>query len=756
MAEFSAPEIQVNANGWGPCQVPEKFKDMPYQPFGKTDRLGKVSDWTGATYTDRKYANKYTSTFASNHQYTYYYEDDDTSYENPVFDKRRDASVKVGEDWNILREIDFSQLATLRMNELPRGEDLYTCGSVEAYDSTYDRITPKNERPMKKSSADRNFNTCADTTTDDPIIRESRHKGQVFATDHILATLMTAGRSVIPWDIIVRRIGDKLFFDKRATSNIDKISVNETANDPPSEENNTGINDPRNLTLEATYVNKVFGQQCLRQGEWTDLANKNPYIDPGMKKDRIASAGYRYRKWTLGEYTLVARTTVDAVVQNKKTGAKGFAIVRALNEWDSKMTGDWRKKLEQQPGAVLATEMKNNNCKLAKWTCQAVMAGAVLMKLAYISRNSQRNNREHSVLQVSQFTPSQFAAQMQLQLENSWAVLRAIIHECMQLSQGKYLLLKDPNNQKLILYSIPEDTFSSSEDESSDDDEGSNGNIGQCNMASFAHANLVDFDCRHCVWFKRRSTKRLLNQQSPTFQSFGTYVLIALVYIPVYIYKTETSFSALTALIDFEANYTIVKAYQYTSITSVQMLDSATLFFVFVFSLIFLQRKYSKIHYLLIVVVLGGVALMIYADVSNSPEDGIGAEWLGSVLVIIACFLYATSNTAMEYIVKHSQNGTLMPVAFFLTSAVFTNLGLLTADVYALIFGIFVFDENFDYFYLISYFVIFGGLLGFHIETWRFEKRIKNEPKDAEDLVQQNEENDDDSTTDSRLEFAEL
>lgn len=180
----------------------------------------------------------------------------------------------------------------------------------------------------------------------------------------------------------------------------------------------------------------------------------------------------------------------------------------------------------------------------------------------------------------------------------------------------------------------------------------------------------------------RRSTKRLLNQQSPTFQSFGTYVLIALVYIPVYIYKTETSFSALLkagwwkyailALIDFEANYTIVKAYQYTSITSVQMLDSATLFFVFVFSLIFLQRKYSKTHYLLIVVVLGGVALMIFADVSNSPEDGIGAEWLGitisvspcckvlgSVLVIIACFLYATSNTAMEYIVKHSQNGTL-------------------------------------------------------------------------------------------------
>ena len=73
---------------------------------------------------------------------------------------------------------------------------------------------------------------------------------------------------------------------------------------------------------------------------------------------------------------------------------------------------------------------------------------------------------------MSQFKPKEFAQQMQLHLENSWAVLRCLIHECMQLSTGKYLLLKDPNSQKLLLYSIPEDTFSSSEDEDSDEEEG--------------------------------------------------------------------------------------------------------------------------------------------------------------------------------------------------------------------------------------------------------------------------------------------
>ena len=39
---FIPPEIQENPNGWGPNSVPEQFKDMPYQPFSKSDRIGKV------------------------------------------------------------------------------------------------------------------------------------------------------------------------------------------------------------------------------------------------------------------------------------------------------------------------------------------------------------------------------------------------------------------------------------------------------------------------------------------------------------------------------------------------------------------------------------------------------------------------------------------------------------------------------------------------------------------------------------------
>lgn len=40
---FLAPIIQDNSEGWGPCELPDQFKDIPYQPFSKGDRLGKVS-----------------------------------------------------------------------------------------------------------------------------------------------------------------------------------------------------------------------------------------------------------------------------------------------------------------------------------------------------------------------------------------------------------------------------------------------------------------------------------------------------------------------------------------------------------------------------------------------------------------------------------------------------------------------------------------------------------------------------------------
>lgn len=39
---FIPPVIEDNPNGWGPTSVSDAFKGIPYQPFSKGDKLGKV------------------------------------------------------------------------------------------------------------------------------------------------------------------------------------------------------------------------------------------------------------------------------------------------------------------------------------------------------------------------------------------------------------------------------------------------------------------------------------------------------------------------------------------------------------------------------------------------------------------------------------------------------------------------------------------------------------------------------------------
>ena len=54
---------------------------------------------------------------------------------------------------------------------------------------------------------------------------------------------------------------------------------------------------------------------------------------------------------------------------------------------------------------------------------------------------------------------------------------------------------------------------------------------------------------------------------------------------------------------------------------------------------------------------------------------------------------------------------------------IFFNL----ADIYALIVGIYLFDENFDFIYLASFFIILISLIGYHIESWRFDRANANQ-----------------------------
>lgn len=279
------------------------------------------------------------------------------------------------------------------------------------------------------------------------------------------------------------------------------------------------------------------------------------------------------------------------------------------------------------------------------------------------------------------------------------------------------------------------------------------------------------------------------NVNAPTAQSFLNYVLLCMVYTTylacrsgdsglIPILRARGWKYLILSVIDVEANYLIVKAYQYTTLTSVQLLDCFTIPTVLALSWIFLKVRYKILHILGVGVCLLGVGCVVWADI----EEGHGSEGgnqrlLGDMLCLIAATLYGVSNVAQEFVVKTYDryeflgmvglfgscvNGiqlailerneiatiqwdtwqvvcllvgfalsmfvlySLMPVVMALTSATAVNLSILSADFYALVVGIYLFGYQFHILYFVSFFLVITGVIMYSIKPTPIARQSGN------------------------------
>ncbi|KAK4049744.1 hypothetical protein OIO90_005325 [Microbotryomycetes sp. JL221] len=586
-----------NPTGFGPSteHLPAQFKDIPYAPFSKNDKLGRIVDWNqgdpaqlaAGTSTRRqgqqggKYQREPKEAYgaASAGTFAYFHDEDEASFslvdgkttgakrgagqgagggggggilgrvnqankpgqrpqqggrfgqqggrpgqnnarsgpggrQDSRFGGRggrqgqngrlgyrdwnkeqrtRDASVVVGPEWQQLEEIEFPRLSKLRLEvDTTEPETISQHGFLYEYDRTYDRVTTKNEKPLQIIDRIR-YNP---TTSDDPVIQEiaARDRAQIYATDSVLAMLMCANRTVYPWDIVFTREGDKLFMDKREGGPFDFPSVNENASDPPAENERDSLNTPSNLSLEATYINQNFAFQVVKEdtNSRVDLEHPNPFYSPD-ETEPLASCAYRYRKFDLSvsedeDISIVVRTEVDSFVKGlgNSSDEMSYITIKTLNEFDSRAQGsggapDWRTKLDSQRGAVVATEMKNNSSKLARWAVQSILAGAEQMKMGYVSRATARDSSRHTILGTQWYKPREFAAQINVNLSNGWGIVRTISDLVLAQPEGKYILVKDPNKPVMRLYRIPANAFEADDDDLLDEevvgDAGSDGGM---------------------------------------------------------------------------------------------------------------------------------------------------------------------------------------------------------------------------------------------------------------------------------------
>ena len=112
--------------------------------------------------------------------------------------------------------------------------------------------------------------------------------------------------------------------------------------------------------------------------------------------------------------------------------------------------------------------------------------------------------------------------------------------------------------------------------------------------------------------------------------------------------RSTTRYAAL-ALIDTQANYLIVKAFQYTSLTSVTLLDCAAIPFSMALSRAALGGVYSRRHVLGGATSVMGLAILVLTDAYVRGANDAGSNpALGDFIVLLAAFGYASSNVLQE------------------------------------------------------------------------------------------------------------
>ncbi|XP_020382762.1 solute carrier family 35 member F2 [Rhincodon typus] len=260
---------------------------------------------------------------------------------------------------------------------------------------------------------------------------------------------------------------------------------------------------------------------------------------------------------------------------------------------------------------------------------------------------------------------------------------------------------------------------------------------------------------------------------TPVLQSFINYLLLCLVYVGILafrqgndnllqILKTKWWKYLLLGLIDVEANYLVVKAYQYTTLTSVQFLDCFVIPVVMLLSWFILRSRYKIIHFVAVLMCLLGVGIMVGADVLASKQQGSGSnKLLGDFLVLGGAALYGVSNVCEEFVVKNfsreeflgmlglfatffsgiqlsilERNAianinwswqvvllftafavcmfgwySFLPLVIKISSATSVNLAILTADLYSIFFGIFLFHYKFSVLYILAFAIIMVGFV---------------------------------------------
>ncbi|KAJ2915450.1 hypothetical protein MD484_g4940, partial [Candolleomyces efflorescens] len=277
-----------------------------------------------------------------------------------------------------------------------------------------------------------------------------------------------------------------------------------------------------------------------------------------------------------------------------------------------------------------------------------------------------------------------------------------------------------------------------------------------------------------CITCTNVTTTELVNRgwTLSTSQGFFLYFSLFAIYTPYTIYqygwkgwgkmilKDGWKYFFLAAC-DVEANFLVVKAYQYTDLLSCMLLDAWAIPVCLFFSWLYMRVRYHWTQMLGVFICIAGLGLLVGADqITDKGWDPL-ARGKGDAFMIAGATLYGFTNATEEFLVRKRPlyevvgqlglwgfliggiqasalewkqmrevpwNGgiiglifaftvamiilyTVAPMIYRWASSAYFNLSLLSSDFYGLLFGLFLYKYSPYWLYFLSFVVIIGGLI---------------------------------------------
>lgn len=256
-----------------------------------------------------------------------------------------------------------------------------------------------------------------------------------------------------------------------------------------------------------------------------------------------------------------------------------------------------------------------------------------------------------------------------------------------------------------------------------------------------------------------------LGLDTPLTLSLFAYAALALVYGGILIYRRQKLsvswyWYLLLGIVDVQGNYLVNKAYEYSSITSVTMLDCWTIAWVIILTWLILGTKYSLWQFLGAAICVTGLVVVLLSDAGVGGGGG-SRPLLGDALVIAGTFFFAISNVGEEFCVKKKDQVevvamigvfgmlvsvgevaalerenletakwsagvilsfagyavacflfyTFVPMVLKMSGSTLFNLSILTSDMWAVVIRIFFYKQKVDWLYYVAFGVVVVGLV---------------------------------------------